>query len=208
MTSYKDTENKIVGRLLRTPLRSISMHQIAIDTGLTYVTVHKIIPILFQRKLIKIEKKGKNNLISIDFENSRTEDLTSAIIDEKTILIKKHPKIFVLIKDIEQALVGKFFILLLFGSYAKEKEKKNSDIDLLFILPERKSIEEYKEKIDKVMKLTTLKKDINLVSTDDFIEMLNQKYSVGREAFEEGIVLFGAEHFYMMVKEYVGKKGY
>jgi predicted nucleotidyltransferase len=208
MKSYNDTKNKILGRLLRTPLESISINQIAMDTKLTYVTVHKLIPILSQNKVVKIEKKGNNNLVSIDFENATIDNLASAIIDEKIRFIKKYPKISILLKNIEKQLINKFFILVLFGSYAKEKETKTSDVDLLFILPNRKSIEEYKEIIDKSMKLTTLKKDLNLITINDFIQMLNEKYTVGREAFENGIVLFGAEHYYMMVKEYVRKKGY
>ena len=208
MKAYKDTENKILGNLLRQPLKSKSLHQIALDTKLTYVTVYKIIPILLKRKLIKLEKKGKANLITIDFENAKLDDLSSAILSEKVKLMKRYPRIAILIKDIEEALVGKFYILLLFGSYAKEKEKKDSDVDFLFIISDRKDTEAYKEKINKALKLSTLKKDFNIVTTDDFIDMLNQKYSVGREAFERGIVLFGTEPYYAMVKEHARKRGY
>lgn len=208
MKIYKDTENKILGNLLRQPLKSKSLHQIALDTKLTYVTVHKIIPILLKRKIIKLEKKGKANLITIDFENARLDDLSSAILQEKSKLMKKYPQIAILIKDIEEALSGKLYILLLFGSYAKEKEKKDSDVDLIFIVSNRTDIEDYKEKINKALKLSTLKKDFNLFTTNDFIDMLNQKYTVGREAFEQGIVLFGTEPYYSMVKEHARKRGY
>jgi predicted nucleotidyltransferase len=208
MKTYKDTENKIIGNLLRKPLESKSLHQISLDTKLMYVTVHKVVPILLKRRIIKQEKKGKANLINIDFENAKIDDLTSAIKDEKTNLMKKQPKINLITKEIEEALTGKLYILLLFGSYAKEKEKKGSDIDLLFIIQERKDIEDYKAKINKVLKLSTLKTDFNVVTTDDFIDMLNQKYTVGREAFENGIVLFGTEHYYAMVKQHAKKRGY
>ena len=208
MKIYKDTENKILGNLLRQPLKSKSLHQIALDTKLTYVTVHKIIPILLKRKIIKLEKKGKANLITIDFENARLDDLSSAILQEKSKLMKKYPQIAILIKDIEEALSGKLYILLLFGSYAKDKEKKDSDVDLIFIVSNRTDIEDYKEKINKALKLSTLKKDFNLFTTNDFIDMLNQKYTVGREAFEQGIVLFGTEPYYSMVKEHARKRGY
>jgi len=208
MKTYKDTENKIIGNLLREPLKSKSLHQIALDTKLTYVTVHKLIPLLLKRKIVKQERKGKANLNSIDFENANIGDLSSAILSEKSKLLKKYPKITILKKDIEEALVGKLYILILFGSYAKEKEKKTSDVDLLFIIPDRKDIESYEEKINKALKLSTLKKDFNIITTNDFIDMLNQKYTAGREAFEQGIVLFGAEPYYAMVKEHAKKRGY
>ena len=208
MKSYKDTENRILGNLLRQPLKSKSLHQIALDTKLMYVTVHKIIPILLKRKVIKQEKKGKANLISVDFENAKLNDLSSAVLQERAKLMEKYPQIAVLVKDIEEALSGKLYILLLFGSYAKEKEKKESDVDLLFIISNKKDIEVYKEKINKALNLSTLKKDFNIVTTNDFIDMLNQKYTVGREAFEQGIVLFGTEPYYAVVKEHAKKRGY
>lgn len=208
MKNYKDTENKILGDLLRRPLQSKSLRQIAMDTKLSYVTVYKIMPFLLKRKLINQEKKGKANLASVDFENAKLDDLSSAILSEKAKLMKKYPQIAILIKDIEETLTGKLYVLLLFGSYAKENPKKDSDIDLLFIIPDRKDAEVYKEKINKALKLSILKKDINLVTTDDFIDMLNQRYTVGREAFEFGLVLFGIEPYYAMVKEHVRKRGY
>lgn len=209
MKNYEDTENRILGNLLRTPLESKSMHQIAVDTKLSYVTVHKLIPNLLKRKLIKQQRKGKSNLVSIDFENATTEKLSSAALSEKNRLIRKYPKLALLTKEIEEALAEELYILLLFGSYAKEKPKKESDIDLLFIIQYRKDIEKYKERIDKALRLyLTIKKDFKIVSTEDFMDMLNQRYTVGREAFQQGIVLFGTEHYYAMVKAHVRKKGY
>jgi predicted nucleotidyltransferase len=209
MKNYEDTENKILGNLLRNPLESKSKHQIAVDTGLSYVTVHKLIPLLAKRKLIKQERKGKANLISIDFEQAALEKLSSAILSEKSALIKKYPKLAVLVREIEGALSREFYILLLFGSYAKGKPKNESDIDFLFIIPDRKNIEIYRDKINKALKLyPALKKDFNIVSIKDFIDMLDQKYSAGREAFQYGLVLFGAEPYYAMVKTHVRTKGY
>lgn len=208
MKNYKDTENKILGNLLRRPLENKSLHQIALDTKLSYVTVHKIMPNLIKRKLVKQEKKGKANLISVDFENAKLDDLSSAILHEKNQLLKKYPQNAVLIKEIEEVLAGKLYILILFGSYAKEIPKKESDFDLLFIVSHKEDIEGYKEKINKASKLSSVKTDFKIVTTKDFMDMLNQKYTVGREAFQEGIVLFGIESYYAMVKSYVRTQGY
>jgi len=207
--NYEDTENKILGNLLRMPMENKSLHQIAIDTGLSYVTVHKVVPRLIKRKIVRQEKKGKANLISIDFENAELEKLCSAILYEKSNLMRKYPKLKLLSREIEEALTGEFYILLLFGSYAKENAGKESDIDLLFIIPYRKDIEIYREKINKSLRLyPEVKKDFNIVSTDDLMDMLNEKYTVGRSVFQQGIVLFGTEHYYSMVKKYVRTKGY
>ncbi len=209
MKNYQDTENRILGYLLRNPLESKSMHQISVDTKLSYVTVHKLIHLLLKRKLIELEKKGKANLISINFEDASVDALSSAMLYEKGKFLVKYPSLVLITREIEESLAGNFYILLLFGSYAKEKSVNDSDIDLFFIIPRRQDIEAYKEKINKALKLyPRIKKDFKLVSTEDFVDMLNQKYTVGRSVFQHGIVFFGTEHYYLMVKDYVRTKGY
>ena len=207
--NYEDTENKIIGNLLRRPLESKSMNQISVDTKLSYVTVHKLVPSLIKRKLVKQEKKGKALLISIDFDNCGIEKLSSACLFERSALLKKFPDILSLSRDLEESLAGRFYILVLFGSYAKDCPKKSSDIDLLFIVPDRKDIELYKEKISKTARLhSEFKKDYKIVSTEDFTDMLNEKFTVGRSVFQHGIVMFGSEQYYSLVKQYVRTKGY
>ena len=209
MRNYQDTENKILGYLLRNPMESKSMNKIALDTKLSYVTVYKLIPSLLRKRIISSEKKGKANFISINFEEASIDSLSSAMLYEKNKFIAKHPALILLTKEIEESLAGNFYTLLLFGSYAKEKSVKDSDIDLFFIIPRRQDIEYYKERINKALKLhPRIKNDFKLVSAQDFIEMLNQKYTVGLSVFQHGIVLLGVEHYYSMVKSYVRKKGY
>jgi len=209
MKNYKDTEDKILGNLLRSPLENKSMHQVALDTKLSYVTVHKLVPYLLKKKLIKLERKGKANLISIDFEQAELGKLSSAILFEKSKIMERYPQLALLLREIEEVLAGKFYSLILFGSYAKGKAKQDSDFDFLFIIPYRKDIGVYKEKISKALRLFLgVKEHLVVVSTQDFIDMLNQKYTVGKAAFQEGIVLFGTEQYYAMVKKHVRKHGY
>lgn len=207
-TIYEDTENKILGNLLRTPLESKSMHQIANETKLSYVTVFKIIPILLKKELIKLEKKGKSSLISVDLEKADTSKLGSALLYERRRFLRKHLDIRVLLNDIEEELADELYILILFGSFAKETNKESSDIDLLFIVSKNEDRERYKEKINKVFGIFPKKIDYGIVTTESFAVMLNEKYTVGWSSFRHGLVLFGIEQYYCMVKKYVRTKGY
>ncbi len=207
--AHQDTENRIIGNLLRKPLESKSMHQLAAETELSYITVHKIVPALVKRKIVQLERKGKAHLISIDFEHAPIEKLSSAMLHQRADFLKKHLSLSILATELEEALAEKYYSLLLFGSYAQEKERKDSDVDLLFIIPSSEKREEYSTKINRVLKLHPQPPiDGKIVSTRDFIEMLNQKYTIGRSVFGEGIVLFGTEQYYAMVKEHVRTKGY
>ncbi|MBI4453249.1 nucleotidyltransferase domain-containing protein [Candidatus Woesearchaeota archaeon] len=205
---YEDTENKILGNLLRTPLESKSMHQIASETSLSYVTVFKIIPILLKKELIKLEKKGMSSLISVNLEKADISKLSSAVLYEKRQFLRKHLDIYVLLNNITEKLADELYVLVLFGSYAKGTNKESSDIDLLFIVSKKENTNRFKEKINKVFGLFPQKIDYNVVVTESYMAMLNEKYTVGWELFRHGLVLFGAEQYYSMVKEYVRTKGY
>ena len=62
--AHQDTENKIIGNLLRKPLESKSMHQLAKETTLSYITVHTIVPTLVKRKIVNLEKsKAKTGTV-------------------------------------------------------------------------------------------------------------------------------------------------
>lgn len=207
-TVYEDTENKILGNLLRTPLESKSMHQIAGETGLSYVTVFKIIPTLLKKELIVLTKKGKSSLISVNLEKADISRLSSAALYEKRRFLRKHLDILVLLNDIEEELADELYILILFGSIAKGTEKESSDIDLMFIIQKNEDKERFKEKINKAFGLFPKKIDYGVVTAESFTAMLNEKYTVGWSGFRHWLVLFGTEPYYNMVKKYVRTKGY
>ncbi len=203
------TEIRILGKLLRNPAKSMSMNALAKVAGLSYVTVFNSISRMKKKQLINAEKKGKATLVSADLENAAIAKLSQAMIYERESFLTKEPAVKIIFSDIDHNLKERFFMAILFGSYAAEKQKDDSDIDMLFIVHDIKEINYFKEKIAKALRLHPNKKiDFNVVSISDFIEMLNQKYSVAREALNCSVVLFGAEQYYSLVKEYVRSKGY
>ncbi|MGM5485303.1 MAG: nucleotidyltransferase domain-containing protein [Nanobdellota archaeon] len=203
MNNKKDM---ILGSLIRQPLESKSMRQISIDTGLTYVTVHKTIPEI--KGELDIKEKGKSRLIRIDLENAEMDSLSSAALYEKTRFLKKYPKIRIVVDEIIENLAGNLYSLILFGSSVDEDHRKDSDIDLLFIVPDRNYFSDFTKMINKAISVSPLTVDFKLITPEDFIAMLNEKYSMGREAFENGMPIFGNEAYYSMVKDHAGKKGY
>ncbi len=209
MAFYKDTELKIVGHLLRNPLESMSLHQLANATKLSYVTVHGVVPHLVRKKLVRVEKKGRAHLISVDLERAQIEDVSAGSFFLRKLFLRKYPFLALLAVEINEVLQGKFYTVIVFGSYAQEKPRKDSDVDMLFLIPSEEMREEYVKSLQHVFSLyPALKIDYNVIPAVHFTEMLAQKYSVGRSVFQHGIVLFGAEYYYGLVRDYVRTKGY
>lgn len=148
--------------------------------NLNLLTLNKI--------LIKEEKKA-NTYYSLNYSNKITISLLNLI---NQIRFEKLP--FNVKKSITECLLLiKPKIGILFGSYAKENYKKESDIDLLFLDGEK----EKKEKIKEISKNYGVK----ISPTFMEIKELNLKSESLKHIFKSGYPLTGEEYFYNEFKE-------
>jgi len=126
--------------------------------------------------------------IKIEVEKHHTHKLTS-----------KYPWIKLFLKDLLTKVESTFFILLIFGSYAKGKENAGSDLDLLAIAPRKEEIKLLEEAILKIH--TKIKKQVIVVEENEFLEMTknHQQFNVGNEAVKQHLLLYGSEQFYTLL---------
>ena len=84
---------------------------------------------------------------------------------------------------------------LFFGSFAKNQAKKDSDIDLLFIIPKEYNYDHFERTLKS--NILTRKVDINLGVDESLHEMWSnpQKLNVANELLKGHIILKGAEQF-------------
>jgi len=100
-------------------------------------------------------------------------------------------KLGLLAKDLKG--MNPFFVAVVFGSYAKGKNAKNSDIDICLIGNKNKNVKSALKIHPKV--------EIQDFTYEEFISMLeSKKVNVGHEIFKDGIVIHGLESYYEMIK--------
>ena len=88
------------------------------------------------------------------------------------------------------------FVALLFGSHAKGKARKGSDIDLLIVSEETRE-----SRIREVLDLFPLKIHATFADFSGFAGMLRSKeFSVVSEAVKSNFVLVGTEDYYRMLE--------
>lgn len=89
----------------------------------------------------------------------------------------------------------------IFGSYAKGTETRNSDLDILLIVPTKDKVNYFEAALEKMY--TKVKKDVIIVTTQEFIEMIKKssEFNVGNEAKKYHILLYGAEQWYNLIKK-------
>ena len=88
---------------------------------------------------------------------------------------------------------------MVFGSYAKNKETKNSDIDLLVITDG--DVFKKSKLLENKTELMTPTMHIIVVSGKDFLDMLlENKPNLGKEAFNNHLIYKNAESYLYLMR--------
>ena len=102
-----------------------------------------------------------------------------------------------------------FFSLVIFGSYAKKQESKNSDMDIAIILEDEKKIAQIEARTDSLKRKSIYPLDIHLISIEDFEEMLNsEKENLGKEIARNHLVYSNPGIFYKLIKKWIQYKDF
>jgi len=178
----------ILKLLIETQDRTWSIRQIALERRINYKSAYNAIQKLHQEKIINVTTHGNISLCAFN-QKYNSSVLTVEYHRLQQLLHNKNFKvIYNRLKAINQQ-----YILLLFGSYAKKKNNKYSDIDLL-------AITDNNAELQTQVKLLPLPIHLTTISYNDFQTMLKSKeFSVVSEAIKHNIILFGVEDYYRLL---------
>ena len=183
--------SKIIRVLVERQEEELNISKLSKYSGIDYKNVYSIVKDLENKGLIVVKAFGKTKKITLikkvhplifEAEYLRREEL-----------LNKDKNLLILYKRLSE--LGFPFVVLLFGSYAKGKATKHSDIDLLIISNEKES------KIQEVLDLFPLRIHPTFISFENFRKVLKTKeFSVISEAIKNNIILIGIEEYYRMVE--------
>ena len=178
----------ILKLLIENQDKVFSIRQISIQRKINYKSAYISLMDLANEGVVTLKKQGNTTIcaVNLKFNNSvfeveytRLQDL----LKDKDFLVL-HSRL---------ARINSQCILLLFGSYAKGKQTKGSDIDLLLISDNPKPVETQ-------INLLPLNIHLTHITYDDFKSMLNsKKFTVVSEAIKRNILLFGIEDYYRLI---------
>ena len=181
---------------------SLTFKQIKQQSGQKSNNIVQIALKEFQRQnLVKTKKIGDVITYVLNIENNLMLSYLN-LINESEINKSKIPKETLLNIQNRIFKYTEFFILIIFGSYAKNKANKNSDLDVAVIVESdatKKNITPYLETI-KRRELTRI--DYHIFTRLEFLEMINADLeNVGKQIFKDNIIYYGYISYCNLINE-------
>ncbi len=177
-----------------------SINNIADRLKGSYPRVYEAIKGFEKEGVLKIERVGRSDLVSIEL-NERTISFL-AFMDEQETFKKNFPhnEKILSIKEISD------YIILVAGSYASGKANKKSDIDLVLIVPDDKDVVFLQKLVENKTLVWQPQIHLYIFKQRDFIEMLlSEDENYGKEIFKNRVLIKNASNYYNLIKEAVRK---
>ena len=186
----------------------ITIKNLANNIKTDYKNTYNAVEELFKAGVIQKKKVGYYNICRLNYFNENIVQFLKEynFYIKLTEFKKKYPTEYGVIIEagqrfISQEMMSPFFICLVFGSYAKSEEKKESDIDILFLGPTNVGFKSVLNKANAPYqkKFHIVEQDVN-----DFIMDLENKnkVSLATELYKyPPIVFYGDDIFFRMMVE-------
>lgn len=152
-----------------------------------------------KENLITERKIGTSKLYRINHQNDKIYTYLNIITKENLHGLAKKS-----IEIIKNELNKKtyFYSLVLFGSYANNKQTSKSDLDIAVFIEKDKQKKIIKAVLNSAEDKTLLKLDSHVISKDEFLKMLKAEYAnLGKDIATNHLAIYNPNIFYSILKE-------
>jgi len=179
---------------------SFTVRQIAKGIGQDYKITHEMTMRLARQKYILAEKHRPVTSCRLNLQgNSALLAYIEAIRAER--FLGRHRDIEVISDSLLEKIGSPFFIMAVFGSNVKGTASKRSDLDALFVIPNREAEREIASAVASVERISPKGiHEVTLTSEELTALLKEKKPNVALEALDNRIVLYGAEALFRMLE--------
>lgn len=175
----------------------MTISEIMERTDYSYERVNSSLKYLTGKKLVNEKKVGKTLVYSADLNAIYVEfGFGSYILEREIEFIKKHKIIYKAIQEIESSHF--VWSVILFGSYSKGTETKESDVDIIVTC-----IPSKQEEVEKAVKSLKHKYGINfapvVLPMHEFPDIKEDNIELWHDLKIYGIVFKGRDTFYYWI---------
>lgn len=161
----------------------------------SYQRVYDAVKELEGRKILKLERVGKSDIVSLELNHQSI--LLLSYLDEKESAekIPDYGKLARL-KEISN------YLLIATGSYARGNFTKKSDLDLVIVISDNQKAIDVQRMVENLTLSFYPRVHVYVFNNRDFLEMLlNKKENYGKEIFRNHLILKNAHLYYEALRE-------
>lgn len=152
-----------------------------------------------KENLIKEKKVGTSRLYTLNTENEFVYYYLSLIAQLK-LSKQASEEIRLLKKELEKYTL--FYSLVVFGSYANNTYKKDSDLDIAIIVQDKTKEKDIKIALNSIGNKALIKIDAHIITVREFLEMLKVDYeNLGKQIAIKNLPIHNINIFYNMIKK-------
>ena len=189
-----DRTEEIVTYLIENKDKDTNIYQLSKALGIDYKNTYRIVKKLEGESVLKIEKFG--NTTKCLLSHKMNSFLFSAELRRREKILK-NKNLRAMLKTFKESSEPINYTLLLFGSYVKKKQHKDSDIDLMFIIPHK----DLEKMIDQTLSIIPLPIHAIILTESEFKDMYSRRTgNVVQEAVNNNVILKGIENYYEMIQ--------
>ena len=155
---------------------------------------------LLKKEEVLIEKKiGRSGLLALNLENNLTfYYIALCNINRIPHLAKLALK--TLKKEISEDT--QFYSMVIFGSYAVNEQKKDSDLDLAIFIENEKNRKQIEASVNNANLKSALKMDVHIIPRTEMLKMLAVKEeNLGKQIARKHLAVHNHAIFYDLINE-------
>ncbi len=155
---------------------------------------------LLKKEEVLIEKKvGRSGILNLNLENDLTLNYI-ALVNYKKInaLIRQ------VLETIKKEIIEEtpFFSMVIFGSYAIGKQKKDSDLDVAIFIESEEKRKKIEALVNSAKQKSVIGMDVHVIPKKEMIEMLiNKEENLGKQIARKHLAVYNQRIFYEIIKE-------
>ncbi|MCX6816055.1 MAG: nucleotidyltransferase domain-containing protein [Candidatus Aenigmarchaeota archaeon] len=181
------------------PRKRYSIRNIAKATGKQYAPVHAAVQRMIKKEALRKQRIGHTDYCSLELKGDASLFCFTETWRAKQFM-RKNRAAGLIIEEILEKLKANFYVLVLFGSYAKGKQTEKSDIDLLLIADNNSRAEELERTLTSISRLSKKALHVTPMNFKDFISMASDKETNAvNQVLGNHIIFSGYEEYYKML---------
>lgn len=182
---------------IRYPWKDVTLSEIkTLTKNKSHHYVFEALDKFAQKTIIKKEMRGNTNIYKL---NERTQILDYFIMAELSIKEKSTHLPIKVIQQIQEKIKEAHYTFIVTGSYAQNKQKVNSDLDIAIIIPNDKNKKPFEIAL-KEGELTIPEVHGFVFTEEEFYQMLiNNEFNFGKECAKNHILIYGLEPYYKIL---------